>query len=302
MSTINTMSIKLTCNNRELVMGPGEEIDIVKVTGLESSEVTRETADNAMLDGQTMTGKKIASRPVHIEAKYRYANDNAAKRMECIRFFNPKFTGDIEVTVMGTTRHASYELEGWAFNEIKGMDNNLSFVADLTLDDPYWYGMDDFGKNLAQTNGLTVFPWRVTAAKVTGLAEQYRGLALGGMTMSYKLLGTETIIENDGDVECGFKAVFTARNEVQNPKIENITTGTFMQVYTTLAQGDELVISTTDRKQSITLNGVNIYQRINRQSSPILLAVGGNLIRYSADVGQTNMDINLYYTPRYLGV
>ena len=34
MSTKNTMSIKLTCNNRELVMGPGEEIDIVKVTGL----------------------------------------------------------------------------------------------------------------------------------------------------------------------------------------------------------------------------------------------------------------------------
>ena len=33
--TVNTIKIELMCNGRTLVMGPNEDIDITKVTGLE---------------------------------------------------------------------------------------------------------------------------------------------------------------------------------------------------------------------------------------------------------------------------
>ncbi len=49
--TINTLKIELTCNGRTLVMGPNEDIDITKVTGLESSELEISTSDNALVDG-----------------------------------------------------------------------------------------------------------------------------------------------------------------------------------------------------------------------------------------------------------
>ena len=69
--TVNTIKIELTCNGRTLAMGPNEDIDITKVTGLESPEVEISTSDNALVDGVSVDGKKISKRPIHIEAKFK---------------------------------------------------------------------------------------------------------------------------------------------------------------------------------------------------------------------------------------
>ena len=47
--TRNTITIELTCNGKTLRMGPNEDIDITKVTGLESSELELSTSDNAQI-------------------------------------------------------------------------------------------------------------------------------------------------------------------------------------------------------------------------------------------------------------
>ena len=62
--TINTLKIELTCNGRTLAMGPGLDIDITKVSGLESSELEISTSDNALVDGVSVDGKKIGSSKV----------------------------------------------------------------------------------------------------------------------------------------------------------------------------------------------------------------------------------------------
>ena len=48
--TVNTLTIELTCNGKTLKMGPGQDIDITAVSGLESSEVEISTSDNALVD------------------------------------------------------------------------------------------------------------------------------------------------------------------------------------------------------------------------------------------------------------
>jgi hypothetical protein len=75
-----------------------------------------------------------------------------------------------------------------------------------------------------------------------------------------------------------------------------------MRVVVNMAEGDVLTIDTNERNQIITLNGVNCYQKIDRRSTPFLLAVGDNYLEYDADENYTNLDVNLYYTPKYLGV
>mgnify|MGYP000027090768 FL=1 len=87
-----------------------------------------------------------------------------------------------------------------------------------------------------------------------------------------------------------------------NPKITNTGTGQFMRVSVTMQTGDVLLIDTNDRHQVITLNGVNYYQRIDRRSEPFKLEVGDNYLEYDADGNYTNLDVNLFYTPKYLGV
>lgn len=86
------------------------------------------------------------------------------------------------------------------------------------------------------------------------------------------------------------------------PYRTNTGTGQFMRVSVTMQTGDVLLIDTNDRHQVITLNGVNYYQRIDRRSEPFKLEVGDNYLEYDADGNYTNLDVNLFYTPKYLGV
>lgn len=304
--TRNTITIELTCNGKTLRMGPNEDIDITKVTGLESSELELSTSDNALVDGASVDGKKIKPRPIHIEASFRSNKNNPENRARVIQFFNPKYTGRALITNMGVSRNIEYELEGWTFGTTQNMDNKLRILVDLICPDPYMLNVDNFGKNMANISPLFAFPWRVLAVRATdklNYPPKARGLMLGGMTMGYRTLHKEVILSNDGDVPTGVQIQFIAtRGSVTNPKITNTGTGQFMRVKVVMQQGDVLLIDTNDRHQVITLNGVNCYQRIDRQSEPFQLAVGDNYLEYDADGNYTNLDVNLFYTPKYLGV
>lgn len=304
--TKNTITIELTCNGKTLRMGPGEDIDITLVTGLESSELDISTSDNALVDGASVDGKKIKPRPIHIEASFKSNKNNPENRAKVIQFFNPKYTGKALITNMGVSRNIEYELEGWTFGVIKNMDNKLRILIDLICPDPYMLNVDNFGKNMANITPLFAFPWRVLSARVMNKLDypaEARGMMLGGMTMGYRTLRKEVVLVNDGDVPTGVQIQFVAtRGTVTNPKIANTGTGQYMRVNVEMQQGDVLLIDTNDRHQVIALNGVNYYQHIDRKSEPFKLAVGDNYLEYDADENYTNLDVNLFYTPKYLGV
>ena len=305
--TKNTLTIELTCNGKTLRMGPGEDIDITAVTGLESSELDISTSDNALVDGASVDGKKIKPRPIHIEASFKSNKNNPENRANVIKFFNPKYTGKALITNMGVSRNIEYELEGWTFASVRNMDNKLKILVDLLCPDPYMLNVDNYGKNMANISALFAFPWRMLSTRMTSGKLDYpdkaRGMLLGGMTMGYRTLYREVVLANDGDVPTGVQIQFVAtRGPVTNPKIPNTGTGQYMRVNVAMQQGDILLIDTNDRHQVITLNGVNYYQHIDRKSEPFKLAVGDNYLEYDADENYTNLDVNLFYTPKYLGV
>lgn len=304
--TKNTMIIELTCNGNILRMGPGEDIDIEEVTGLESSELQISTSDNALIDGATVDGKKIKPRPIHIEASFRSTKNNPENRTALIKFFNPKYTGLARFTALGTTRKIEYELEGWSFYKQANLDNKMKIVVDLICPDPYMQNIDNFGKNMASITPLWAFPWRVTTYRLENkkdYPEEYRGMMLGSITTGYRTLHKEVVLANDGDVATGLQIQFVAsRGPAVNPMIKNIGTGQFMRVVISLEKGDILLVDTNDTHQVITLNGVNCYQKIDRRSEPFQIAVGDNYLEYDADENYTNLDVNLFYTPKYLGV
>lgn len=281
--TVNTLTIELTCNGKTLKMGPGQDIDITAVSGLEASEVEISTSDNALVDGASVDGKKIKPRPIHIEASFRSSKNNPGNRAKIIKFFNPKYTGKALITNMGVSRNIEYELEGWTFAASKNMDSKLKILVDLICPDPYMLNVDNFGKNMANITPLFSFPWislrkRMETGKLDYKPEA-RGLLLGGNTAGYRTLKKEVVLSNDGDVPTGVQIQFIAtRGTVVNPKITNTGTGQFMRVSVTMQTGDVLLIDTNDRHQVITLNGVNYYQRIDRRSEPFKLEVGDNYL------------------------
>lgn len=304
--TKNNLTIELDRNGRKLTMGPGQDMDITAVSGLESSDIEISTSDNALIDGANVDGKKIKPRSIHIEASFRSSCNNPENRANIIKFFNPKYTGKALITCMGVSRNIEYELEGWTFKKQANLDAKLAILVDLICPDPYMLNVDNFGKNMANITKMFAFPWRVTRARVKNKLDypaQARGMLLGSMTMGYRTLHKEVVLANDGDVPTGVQIQFVAtRGPVTNPKITDVVTGQFMRVNVAMKKDDVLLIDTNDRHQVITLNGVNYYQHIDRQSEPFKLEVGDNYLEYDADENYTNLDVNLFYTPKYLGV
>ena len=110
-------------------------------------------------------------------------------------------------------------------------------------------------------------------------------------------------LANDGDVPTGVQIQFiAARGPAVNPKIELVGSGKFIRVVVSMEHGDVLLIDNNKRNQIIELNRVNCYQKIDRRSENFQLEVGDNYLEYDADENYTNLDVNLYYTPVYLGV
>lgn len=304
----NFLDLLLECNGMTMGFGKSEagekrEFGITKYTGLESSELEISDTDNALVDGSTLDGKRIRSRIVHLEATLRDGRNNEVNRQRIIKFFNPKYTGKMTVNHSGTKRNINYELEGWTFVEPENVFSQLAIVADLKCLNPFMKNVDNFGKNMADVSKHIAFPWRVLKLKKPDIPAPYKGLALQGQITGYRTLKKEVVLPNDGDVPTGVQIQFVAsRGAVLNPKITLTGTGQFMRVMVSMKQGDILLVDTDKRHQVITLNGANVYQKIDRKSEPFELAVGDNYLEYDADENYTNLDVMLYYTPLYLGV
>ena len=304
--TENTLNLRFVSNDREFLMGPDEEIDVTEISGLESSDLDLVLTETALADGSYVEVRKIKKRPISIKACYRNNKNNASKRSSVIRFFNPKFSGTLYVLFGGAARKIPYEIEGWKFVKQKNLDQRIHVTLDLICPDPYFSSLSDYGRNIANKTAMFAFPWRSLPKKAENLKnypEKARGLLLGGSVMGYRTLREYINLFNDGDCETGIKVVFTAqKGPVKNPKIENESSGEYMRVITDMAKGDQLVVDTSKRHQVIELNGQNAYQKVDRFSTPFQLSVGDNLLKYTADEGQTNLDVNLYFTARYVGV
>lgn len=303
----NFVDLTLECNGSKLQFGMSanrekREFGITKIEGLESSDLEISTTDNALVDGSTVDGKRIKSRPIHLEATLRDDKNNDTNRQRIIKFFNPKYTGKLTVNYNGTIRNIEYELEGWTFVAASNVYNKLSISVDLICPDPYMQNIDNFGQNMADISKQIAFPWRVVKKKVV-VPDPYKGLTLPGQITGYRTLTKEVLLPNDGDVPTGVQIQFIAeRGPCKNPKITLLGTGQFFRVKVDMNQGDILMVDTNKRHQVIELNGVNVYQKIDRLSEPFELAVGNNYLEYDADENYTNLDVRLFYTPLYLGV
>lgn len=301
------IDLTMECNGMVLRFGraaSGErrEFGITKIEGLESSELEVTTTDNALADGSTVAGKRILNRVIHLEATLRDDRNNGLHRRQIIKFFNPKYTGTLTVDHSGTKRKLPYELEGWAFAAEDGVNNQLSIVADLKCPDPFFRNLDDFGRNMAEISGQIAFPWRVVRKKVQ-VPAPYGTMGLPGQITGYRSLTRKVYLPNDGDVPAPLRIKFTAeRGPCVSPKILLDGTEKFVRVRVEMQKGDVLIVDTDRRHQVIELNGMNVYQKIDRMSEPFELDVGSNYLMYDADENYSNLDVWLYYTPRYLGV
>ena len=288
--------IELERGNEKLVVGTGQEIKIVSVEGLESSTYSVHTISNSVFDGSTMSGKKVDERIINLAISTHSIENKEVLRNKIIKFFNPKDTIKMTVDYCGNKAFIECQIREFKPTLETSLWDDFEAVISFVCPYPFFADLDNFGKNIAATTPLFSFPLSFMTFNKDKATRR-------GLVMSFTTLTDEVRLHNKGDVATGLEVVFIARRgSVSNPKITNISTGEFIEVTCDMQMGDEIKINTNVGKKNIYLNGESIFKQKNKLSTFFMLNVGDNKISYGAKTNSTNLDVKLYYTPKYLGV
>lgn len=280
------LDLDFTCNKKTLEMNKNTDFRITSIQGIEASSYTIHKAD-VNGDGVVVTGEKIEPREITITGDITKNENETLNREELISFFTPKFIGELVIDRNNIKRKIQYKVESLSFPKSNLFEYG-TWELSLLCPDPLWNSVDNYNKNIALITPQFAFPLVIPTNK--------------GKIMGYRTYKNEAILNNDGDDETGLEiTIIASRGEVINPKVE-LSTGEFIQLKdVTMAKGDVLKINTNKRQKAIRLNG-NITNSYNRQSTFFALPVGISTIKYSSDEGYTNMDVNIVFYKKYLGV
>jgi len=287
---IKKLTLLIEINGKTLVVG-GRAADtdckLCELSGIESATVSISTLPFAQSDGSEITGLRLESRTVQIEAQYHQKSSTELQRQWLVSFFNPHHDVKLTVIYAGISRYVNCKIRAFYSNQ-KNMWAPLNFSIDLFSADPYFLDSKENEINMAEKIPQLTAPFAIPRDKRA--------------PFSVRKFQYEVTLTNGGDVSAGLRVEFRARGDVLNPRLDNLSTGEYLRVLTPMVAGDVLLITTMQGRKRIELNGVNISNLKDRMSSFFQLPVGKSTLKYSADAGYSRLDVFPRFTQKYLGV
>ena len=274
-------------DNNEIEMNKNADIKIIDIEGIEASSYTINTISSEQ-DGAIVTSTKIEPREITITGDIEKDKNETANRDKLIRFFNPRAIGEFYINRNNIERKIQYRVSSLDFATNK-LYEYIQFTLVLeSTEDPYFEDANNRGNNLTLISPQFTFPLVI-------MQERKK-------IMGYKVYKPYMPLVNDGDKETGLEIVITAsRGQMKNIKL-TLNDNEYMKVNVTLNQWDVLTINTNARKKSVTLNGTNIISKIDRNSTFFSIGIGKSILKYECDDGATNIDINVKFYRKFLGV
>jgi hypothetical protein len=237
-------------------------------------------------DGDNETYNRIDS--IDRTVKFTVANtvENEPLRHRAIEFFNAKRSYKCIIHYMGLERWCEGKLSKVAISE-GNIYKPVTVQFTLKCLKPYFYSMDNFGKDIASVMPLEGFPFHSYAK-------------WGGHPTGYYNFDRSVRIVNDGDVETKARVVINALGDVVNPSF--FINGKYVKVLDIMARNDQIEINFDAVPPTVKKNGVNIMGKCDRSSefSDMDIKQGDNIIKYRAEQGDTLMTCSVYYNKRYL--
>ena len=282
----------------------------VYIDGMTTAGSSLASAVVGGVDGDTVNNIQALPRPLTIDFRPRSGvNVEDAKRaiLNVVKF---KQHGSLiwtinERTVTLTGLVETVDLPRWT-------DTAIMQVA-LHCEQPFWEDIDDVVQQISEAIGLHYF----TNSPADMLYFTDAGAPLG----EYDTIRTKSF-RNDGDVAVGLEISILAHDTVTNPIIYDQYGNYFGLGYTmtytdvdadgnaisatttnplVMKAGDHIVITTHKGRKTVTLNGVNIFNKIKPNSKWLQLETGDNLFSINSDDESiTNMSFSLIYKQRYI--
>ncbi len=278
-------------------------IGLLELKGVDAPAMEVFTEKNAVGDGDTVTGSRVAARDITIRAKSRGGIKNAILRARAVVFFDPQFTYDVDISYDGVTRTArDCRLRAVAIPSgslYQPLDITATFLC------PYGYLDGEGGMDGVDLNSITPrLGWPYVSMMKDGVPGKARsGLDdAPGMLFGVYNYDKTVVIHNRGSAPTWVRGVFTAMGPgtVQNPKL--IHGDAFVRVLYTMNPGDVVDIDT--EKRIVRINGVNALNKIDKASSFGSMRVdpGYSVIGFDADTNPDQLSARVYFQIRYLGI
>ena len=278
-------------------------IGLLELKGVDAPAMEVFTEKNAVGDGDTVTGSRVAARDITIRAKSRGGIKNAILRARAVVFFDPQYTYDVDISYDGVTRTArDCRLRAVAIPSgslYQPLDITATFLC------PYGYLDGEGGMDGVDLNSITPrLGWPYVSMMKDGVPGKARsGLDdAPGMLFGVYNYDKTVVIHNRGSAPTWVRGVFTAMGPgtVQNPKLSH--GDAFVRVLYTMNPGDVVDIDT--EKRIVRINGVNALNKIDKASSFGSMRVdpGYSVIGFDADTNPDQLSARVYFQIRYLGI
>lgn len=283
----------INSRNESIEFTDGHPFRLFKIEGIGGPETNLQMQKSPFQDGNTYIDNTLESRPISIEFGI-FANDRTelyGLRHKISRIFNSKLgLGTLVFNFGGLYREINAIVEnGPLFPDGEGNETEKfqRGLIDFICPDPFWLSKENVEQLTVWEGGLE-FPLELPT--------------------EFAILSEERskIIFNEGDVETPIIVVFNGPASAPI-RVENITTGEFIEVNQGLQSGERLEINTAfgkKRVEKVLENGerINAFHYIDLQSKFFQLIPGNNLINYSTGEDYERAAVSITWNNRYVGV
>lgn len=270
----------------QLELTHNENYDVIEIIGLNPPTAAINTVNVAGFDGSRFNSSRIEQRNVVITINIRPPVE--FNRLALYKYFRIKRY--IKIYYKNSSRDVFIEGYVESFeNSLFGMTQQPQIS--IICPNPFWKSTTDTEVEFSNMTALFEFPFSIPSE---------------GIEFSRINKITTTYI-NAGEVATGAVIKFYANsNQVLNPIFYNRTNSQYFGLNFDMYEGDIITINTLQGEKSATLlrNGelTNILSARQSGSSWITFEPGENEISYSADEGQSNLNVTVAAVQKYEGV
>lgn len=256
------------------------------IDGKGDVSATIQTTTAPYQDGASWIDTLLEVRPItlNISIIAEDRDDLLTKRQMIGSIFNPKLgPGKLYYSNGSTVRMIAAVVDGipsFPTGESKGQWFQRATI-NLIAPNPYWKSIENISEPMASFVEMFEFP----------LEEDLFEMGIEGHTR---------IFQNNGDAEVPIK--IKIHGPTVNPKLLNNTTGNFIKVNRELTSSDVLEISTENGNKYVRMNGENVFNWIDLESTFWKLEVGANEIQYTSESGQESATLEIEWQEQFIAI
>lgn len=273
---------------------------ISNIDGITPGDAEISTTELAATDGSVYNSARLTSREITMNIIFYGQEPVEDLRHKSYRYFPLKK----EVKLIFETDNRSLQIDGYVkTNEADIFSQQEGTSITINCPNPYFYSL---GQNATYFSGIEpMFEFPFCNDSLTE-----KLLVFSEIRNKY-----ENVIFYQGDAETGVVMKIHFVGPAKDITIFNVTSREVMKINTTrlesivgsaIVYGDDLYISTIRGSKSLTFlrNGkeYNVLNALDRGSQWITLDIGENVIAFTADEGDTNMQFEVYNDVLYGGV